>query len=138
MLANARSIINGTYHIVSFDPRGVGLTLPYECPELSPAEHSLLPLNNPLSLNATYVTYDNQGELCGQSDYRLSGELVGTAFVARDINAVFEALHEDGLIRYWGFSYGTLLGTTLAAMFPDKIDEWFWTGMLIPLTITMV
>lgn len=30
------------------------------------------------------------------------GELVGTAFVARDLMQVVDALDEDGLLRYWG------------------------------------
>ena len=30
------------------------------------------------------------------------GEFIGTAFVARDILRVAEAISEDGLIRYWG------------------------------------
>jgi hypothetical protein len=31
-----------------------------------------------------------------------TGELVGTAFVARDVMSVAEATGEDGLLRYWG------------------------------------
>lgn len=31
-----------------------------------------------------------------------TGEYVGTAFVARDIMRVAEALGEDGMLRYWG------------------------------------
>jgi len=30
------------------------------------------------------------------------GEFIGTAFVARDMLRVAEAISEDGLIRYWG------------------------------------
>lgn len=33
------------------------------------------------------------------------GEFIGTAFVARDILRVAEAISEDGLIRYWGECY---------------------------------
>lgn len=34
----------------------------------------------------------------------VTGEFVGTAFVARDFMAVVDALGEDGLLRYWGES----------------------------------
>ena len=99
---------------------------------MEPAEGFNLPLNDPQGLNATLVTYTNQGNLCGQAEYRQAGELLGTAFVARDIKAIFEALGEDSLIRYLGFSWGTLLGVTLAAMFPDKIDRMVLDGNINP------
>ena len=31
-----------------------------------------------------------------------TGALVGTAFVARDMMRIVDALGEDGLLRYWG------------------------------------
>lgn len=31
-----------------------------------------------------------------------TGELVGTAFTARDMISVVDALDEDGMLRYWG------------------------------------
>ena len=49
--------------------------------------------------------------------------LIGTAFVARDMMRIVDALGEDGMLRYWGISYGTILGSTVAAMFPDRIDK---------------
>lgn len=73
-----------------------------------------------------------QGNQCSESEYQEAGTLVGTAFVARDIDAIFQALQEDGMIRYWGFSYGTLLGSTLSAMFPEKIDRVVLDGNINP------
>lgn len=57
---------------------------------------------------------------------------MGTTYVARDINSIVEALGEDALIRYWGLSYGTILGSTLAAMFPEKIDRMVLDGNINP------
>ncbi|GAM85437.1 hypothetical protein ANO11243_034440 [Dothideomycetidae sp. 11243] len=60
------------------------------------------------------------------------GELVGTAYSARDMMAIVDGLGEDGLLRYWGISYGTILGMTAAAMFPDKIDRMVVDGVVNP------
>lgn len=80
-----------------------------------------------------------------------TGELIGTAFTARDMLSVAESLGEDGLLRYWGkscsviwaansfevtlcvgFSYGTTLGATLVSMFPDKVDKVILDGVQNP------
>lgn len=41
-------------------------------------------------------------EACKQSPGAANGDLIGTAFTARDFMQVAEALHEDGLIYYQG------------------------------------
>ncbi|KAK7967739.1 TAP-like protein-domain-containing protein [Apiospora aurea] len=67
---------------------------------------------------------------CGNALANTTGSLVGTAFTARDFMQVVDALGEDGMLRYWGFSYGSYLGSTLAAMFPDRIDRMVLDGIV--------
>jgi len=40
-------------------------------------------------------------DLCFQQS-KATGNLTGTAFVARDLISVVDALDEDGMLRYWG------------------------------------
>ena len=51
-----------------------------------------------------------------------------TAFVARDIKRIMEALGETSL-SYVGFSYGTILGATFSAMFPELVGRELLQGI---------
>ncbi|KAH0422352.1 nedd8-like protein [Colletotrichum camelliae] len=132
------------YHdLVTFDPRGTGNTIPFSCFEdqdertayllQSPKAWAIMTFPNFWS-NSSDVT---PGRLwastkllvdkCYEKNKEIGG-VYGTAFVARDMMQIVDALGEDGLLRYWGGSYGTLLGQTAAAMFPDKIDRMVLDG----------
>jgi pimeloyl-ACP methyl ester carboxylesterase len=60
------------------------------------------------------------------------GRLISTPAVARDMIQVVDALGEDGMLSYWGFSYGTTLGATAASMFPERIDKMLLDGVQNP------
>ncbi|EJT96672.1 hypothetical protein DACRYDRAFT_25513 [Dacryopinax primogenitus] len=55
---------------------------------------------------------------------------VTTAFTARDMKSILEALgEEDRGMVYWGFSYGTMVGVTFAAMFPELAHRMVLDGV---------
>ncbi|KAJ7706783.1 TAP-like protein-domain-containing protein [Mycena rosella] len=54
---------------------------------------------------------------------------VTTVNVARDLEEMRQAIGEGGL-RYWGFSYGTTLGATYAAMFPANVQRMVLDGVV--------
>ncbi|KAF1980951.1 hypothetical protein K402DRAFT_425805 [Aulographum hederae CBS 113979] len=61
-----------------------------------------------------------------------TGGFVGTAFAVRDMMSILDALGEDGMLRYWGISYGTALGSTAISMFPEKVDKVILDGVVNP------
>ncbi|PJJ00558.1 pimeloyl-ACP methyl ester carboxylesterase [Streptomyces sp. 2333.5] len=103
------------YDIVSFDPRGTGHTDPVSCgSKLSPPPTT--GEDNSLAAKEKRIN-----EACG----RYSGGLlpwVGTPNVARDMDVLRAAVHDDKL-NYLGFSYGTKLGAVYAHEFPRKVGR---------------
>jgi len=123
------TVLGGEFNLIGFDPRGTANTLRFDCYNNSDIERVLLsPPDNTLGnasdtalgQNLAYAEVTAAQCLDATADI---GGLVGTAFVARDMARIVDALGEDGLLRYWGFSYGTALGATFSAMFPDKVDK---------------
>jgi pimeloyl-ACP methyl ester carboxylesterase len=46
---------------------------------------------------------------------------------------VVDAIEADGLLRFWGISYGTVLGVTLAALFPSRMERMILVGLINPI-----
>ncbi|KAJ1301702.1 hypothetical protein OPQ81_008937 [Rhizoctonia solani] len=137
------AIVEGKYDIIGFDPRGVNLTSPstsclnVESKFLLRAYQLQLqgapfpPLDNPAQrehirrLTAMQAGHD---EACERNGNQNMLESTGTVAVARDMARIVEALGEDGL-NFWGYSYGTILGATFAAIKPNLVRRMVLDGV---------
>ncbi|OJJ63778.1 hypothetical protein ASPSYDRAFT_263706 [Aspergillus sydowii CBS 593.65] len=120
-------LTGGQYDLVIFDTRGTVDTVPFSCYDDQIEEfrsfRGQAPANAPdTSVGTLWARAAADAEACLEHSAK-NGSVITTAFVARDLISVVDALEEDGLLRYWGLSYGTTLGATVAAMFPDRVDK---------------
>ena len=86
---------------------GTGDTLPFSC-YLNDSDRTQALLKIPSTTNisdvaigTSWAVHQTLAENC-YDNAREVGELIGTAFVARDMMQIVDALQEDGLLRYWG------------------------------------
>ncbi|KAL4936843.1 hypothetical protein BDV06DRAFT_216351 [Aspergillus oleicola] len=124
---NLIPLTGGQYDLIAFDSRGTVETVPLKCFNDPIQEYKAFFSQTPAKSADTRAaelwtrgTVDS--EACAAVGAK-NGSVQTTAFVARDLISAVDALEEDGLLRYWGFSYGTILGATVTAMFPDRIDK---------------
>ncbi|KPI45623.1 uncharacterized protein AB675_900 [Cyphellophora attinorum] len=60
--------------------------------------------------------------------YARTGTFYGTVAVVRDMVRILDAIGGDGLLRFHGASYGTVLGWTFAQMFPERVERMLLNG----------
>ncbi len=133
--------IGGQYHLISWDPRGTGKTIPFNCsvPAITQplAERSESVSSNNSDENGSYFASANLttiflnggwdsavtlAESCAETQ-KATGAYLGTTTTAHDMLSIVNALGEDGLLRFYGYSYGTVLGEYFAALFPDRVER---------------
>lgn len=140
-VSDLRTIIGEQYNILSWDPRGTGRTIPFNGTQLWGSVSSEALQKRDLSLPNYNMTdfflsagWDLAGEMAESvvSDNNATGSLIGTVFVARDMLEIVDALCEDGMLRFYGWSYGTALGSYFATMFPDRVDRMVLDANLDP------
>lgn len=118
-------ILGTSFDILAFDPRSVGHTTPRFSVHVSQSEVDEWIITEPPVANATpdalerlYERNKLRGKLSGEKGRGgEGGEHASTAVVCRDMLQIARA-HGREKVMYWGFSYGTILGATFAAMFP--------------------
>ncbi|KAK0457508.1 TAP-like protein-domain-containing protein [Desarmillaria tabescens] len=132
------SVIGNQYDIISFDPRGVGNSTPRAEFFLSKEEHYQWLADTNHWTAAVNTTSDQIPHLWASAQViaelakeRDNGILnyIDTDNAARDMLRISEAAGQSKL-QYWGISYGTVLGSTFATMFPDKIERMLLDGVL--------
>ncbi|KAI3601324.1 alpha beta hydrolase fold family [Moniliophthora roreri] len=127
------------FDIVSFDPRGVGRSTPQVAFFSSEIEKAFWDLNDPAvnSVNVSTIAdgiprlwahSQILGQLARDHDTGILLHLTSDN-VARDTLKIVEE-HNRTNINFYGISYGTALGATFAAMFPDRIERMILDGVL--------
>ncbi|KZO90016.1 hypothetical protein CALVIDRAFT_531710 [Calocera viscosa TUFC12733] len=144
-------ILGGRYNILSWDPREVNMTtaplgcFPTDCAEFL-QDFKQMRLGLPMSPHhssfdaahagadewflRTEAYYPATITSCGKNGNQKMLSAVSTPYVARDIVSILSALGEkDRGLQYWGFSYGTILSTTFAAIFPELVHRLVLDGV---------
>ncbi|KAL8754812.1 MAG: hypothetical protein Q9199_004083 [Rusavskia elegans] len=128
----------GAFDLIGFDPRGVGDTIPFSCFKNDSLranyriKDSVYLNSSDTAIGASRAVRAALAKSC-EDNAKDIAELIGTGYVARDMMQIVDALHEGGLLNYWGFSYGSALGATVAAMFPERMGKVVLDGVLNPL-----
>jgi pimeloyl-ACP methyl ester carboxylesterase len=114
--------VNDRFDIVGIDPRGVGETQPsVDCQANQETEGIYSqPFVTPFNLDTNALIAKDRAyiERCKQ----LNGSVlryISTKNTARDMDRVRAAMG-DARLNYFGFSYGTFLGSTYASLFPNR------------------
>jgi len=121
------------YDVVGFDPRGVGASHPVQC--LDPADKDALfardfDHDDDAGLAEAFDAWDDFGASCAARTGSLLGH-VGTVSAAKDLD-VLRAVLGDETLTYLGYSYGTKLGATYAALFPGNVGRLVLDGAVDP------
>jgi pimeloyl-ACP methyl ester carboxylesterase len=126
--------LNERFDLIGMDPRGVGQSEPAIDCKVNQETTGIYsePFTTPFNLDAgALIAKDRRyiNRCIALNDGILAH--VSTANVARDMDLLREALRERKL-NYFGFSYGTFLGTTYASLFPGNYRAMVLDGPLDP------
>jgi pimeloyl-ACP methyl ester carboxylesterase len=128
--------LRSQFNIVGFDPRGVGLSEPQvKCFDAKKTDELLyedngFPLGSPQDLKATRKLLSDFASACSKNTGPAMAFL-DTSSAAKDMD-VIRAVMGESKLDYLGFSYGSLLGETYAALFPKKVNRMVIDGVIDP------
>ena len=119
--------VRARYDLVSFDPRGTGKSRPVECIDDATADrlNAVDPTpNSDVDLHAFYDGTHDPVDVVARCVARNGSWLaqLGSRNVARDLDRLRIALGENTL-SFVGYSYGTVIGSVYAQMFPDRVGR---------------
>lgn len=125
-----QAVVGRNFDIVTFDPRGIGASVPrIECWDSAQKRQNWAMQEIPVIDSHPGVMYDVWARAAAfsracEASHNATGLLrhIGTASHARDMLEILEQMGQEKL-QYWGFSYGTILGGTFAAMYPDRVGR---------------
>ncbi|GJE95975.1 hypothetical protein PsYK624_121680 [Phanerochaete sordida] len=130
-----RAIIGAQYDLVGFDPRGVGATTPPLSIFNSPPEALEWYAGYPQNVNESVSSFGRGhaaanilGSLAADRA-SVEAQAVSTPAVAHDMLSIARAFGFER-VNYWGVSYGSVIGATFAAMFPQNVGRFIIDGVV--------
>lgn len=126
--------VRTAFDFVTWDPRGIGASTPAitGCDAPMPTRPATGKVEWQRVLDKRIRALSEVNRACYQAN-RAIIEHAGTVEVAHDLDALRAAVGDDKL-TYWGISYGTLLGSTYAQLFPTKVRALVFDGTMDPQT----
>ena len=128
--------LRAEFQLIAFDPRGVGKSAGVVCQDQK-IKDQVYYEQSPHSFGSPEdIQYSSELLADFASDCQSAGFDVAyfnTQQAARDLE-LMRALVGGEQLDYLGFSYGTLLGATYAALFPDRVGNLVLDGAINPLT----
>lgn len=119
------------FDVIGIDPRGVGTSTPAKCVLVDPPELSFYFPFTPSEVAKQLRWGAALREGCAERSNAILDHMT-TADTARDMDLIRQAVG-DPQLTYYGISYGSYLGATYAALFPDKVRALIVDGVLDPL-----
>jgi pimeloyl-ACP methyl ester carboxylesterase len=126
--------LRSNFQLIGFDPRGVEESAPVTCSDVDLKdqiyyEESGFPLGSEQDIEVSKDLLLRFAASCQESGFDVS--YFNTQQAARDMDVIRSALGVEKL-DYLGFSYGTELGATYIALFPDRVGRFVLDGAVDP------
>lgn len=126
--------LRSNFQLVGFDPRGVGRSAPVTCTDEKVKnqvyyEESGFPLGSDDDFAFSKDVLERFAASCQETGFDVA--YFNTQQSARDMDLIRAALGVEKL-DYLGFSYGTELGATYIALFPDRVGKFVLDGAVDP------
>jgi pimeloyl-ACP methyl ester carboxylesterase len=130
--------VRASFDLVGFDPRGIARSAGLQCFRTTQEQlDALAPFAFPVTRaeEARWVAgHRAVSRACDQRGGPILDHM-STANVARDMDQIRRALGEARM-NFVGYSYGSLVGSTYAAMFPEKVRAVVIDGVVNPISWT--
>ncbi|PJI93908.1 alpha/beta hydrolase [Luteimicrobium subarcticum] len=120
------------YDVVGFDPRGVGQSTEVTCLDDAEKDRQLSTWYPETAVGLAAMEKDAKqwADACVKNTGDLLGH-VDTQSVARDMD-MMRAVLGQAKLDYLGYSYGTQIGSTYAALFPSHVGRMVLDGAIDP------
>ena len=130
--------LRASFNIVGFDPRGTKGSSPIKCLDAKKMDDFLykdsgFPAGSPAELAVSRASIATFTEACKANTGPILAH-VDTQSAAKDLD-LLRAVFGQEKLDYLGYSYGTYLGTTYAALFPKNVGLFVLDGAIDP-TVT--